>query len=34
MGLSANTSEFEMVKEEKEILNKKLDDFTKILGEF
>ena len=34
LGLSSNTSEFDMVKEEKEILSKKLDDFTKILGEF
>ena len=34
IGISANTSEFENIKEEKEILNKKLDDFTKILGEF
>ena len=31
---SSATSEYDIIKEEKEMLNKKLDDFTKILTEF
>lgn len=32
--VTGNNSEFELIKEEKDMLNRKLDDFTKILGEF